>query len=683
MPDAVDRALGRELAAAAAELTADEREWLASCFEDLTVEMEVVTPSEWAERSRYLPPQLTPMPGFYRFEVAPYLREIVDCLAVDSPIREVAVMKGAQVGVTVGVLENGIGYCIDHVTTAPVMMVTADAEMAKNRMEQNIAPMIQDSGLADRIKSADESNKRRSGKTARRLEWEGGGFLVPFGAVNANKLRSISIQYLLRDEIDGWPLTVGRDGDPLKLSQARTAAYEGGRKILDLSTPLLKGTSKIAERFARGDQRYYFVCCLECGHPQVLRFRRTDPDTGEVSGIVWETDGGRLVPDSVRYLCEKCGHPHTNDDKTRLLSPENGAEWRPTAEPASPDVRSYHLSALYSPVGMQTWAGCVSQWLEAWDEEKSRARDMEQLQTFYNNVLGEPFEVRGEKIRFEQVSPHRRREYRLGQVPNELATRVAGSPILLLTCAVDVHKEELPVGVVGWARGRRPFLLDYWRMEGDTEQLDNPATWDRLRQLIEAGDPADPGSWAYVADDGKRYRVQLTLIDSGYRADHVYQFCAEYEAGVFPVKGRQEPPKATNREFSAFQTPMGTTAYSVTVDMYKDRLSAALRRSWDGQSMQPPGHFNAPLDISDDALKELTRETKQAKIDARTGKRLGFEWRRPSGAANELWDILVYNSAALDIIAWDVCRNQLGLEFVSWPAFWELAENEKLYFVQE
>jgi terminase, large subunit len=662
-----------ELMSTLLDFTAEQREWLAQQFDALTTELVVMTPATWAEEKRYLPPSVTSLPGYYSFDVAPYLRQIVDCLSVDSPVREVAIMKGAQLGLTVGVLENTIGYYVDHVKTAPVMLVTADSELAKLRMESYITPMFQFSGLDVLIKSADETNTRKTGKTDRKIEWVGGGFLVPFGAQNANKLRSLSIQVMLRDEIDGWPDQVGKDGDPLKLTTARTAAYESSRKILDISTPLIKGQSKIQHRFAQGDQRYYFVCCLKCGFAQTLRWRRTNNETGEVSGIVWETESERLVPDSVRYLCESCGHAHSNDDKTRLLSPDHGAEWRPTAIATSPHYRSYHLSALYSPVGMQTWEGCVQQWLDAWDVANNRARDNGKLQAFYNNVLGDPFELRGEKLRFDNVSAHRRSWYQFGEIPNEATVRHCSGPVLLLTCAVDVHKDNLAVGVFGWCRDRRAVLIDYWRFEGDTERLDDPGTWERLRQLIETRE--------YVADDGKRYRVQLTLVDSGYRSDDVYRFALDYEAGVYPVKGRDVTPKsATIREFSAYTTPMGTTAYGVTVDLYKDRWSAALRRGWDGESVQPEGHFNAPLDVTDKQLKELTAETKRERIEKSTGKRIGFEWYRPSGAANELWDLLVYNNAALDLIAWDVCRNQLALEFVNWTAFYDTAISDKLFF---
>jgi phage terminase large subunit GpA-like protein len=652
-----------------------DHEWLAQRCEALTDSMAMLSPSEWAEKKRYLPPSVTNLPGYYRFDVSPYLREIVDCLSIDSPVREISVQKGAQVCATVGILENAIGYFIDVVKSAPCMLVTADAELAKLRMESYITPMLQFSGLEPLIRSTDEKNTRKTGKTDRKIEWYGGGFLVPLGAQNANKLRSISIQMLLRDEIDGWPDKVGKDGDPIQLSAARTSAFEDSCKVVDLSTPLIKGQSKIAKRYALGDQRKYFVPCLKCGFQQELRWRVEDKDTGEVTGIVWQTDEktGALIPGSVRYLCCNCGHAHVNEDKTRMLAPENGAQWRPTAVATKPAHRSYHISALYSPVGMQTWDACVQLWLEAWDTVRSHPRDIPKLQVFYNNVLGEPFEMRGEQVRFDVVSAHRRHEYRSGEIPNLWTSQYCGGPVLLLTCAVDVHKDNLATAVFGWCRGSRALLVEYHRFRGDTEHLDNPETWGQLRDLIEER--------TFIADDGKRYQIQLTLIDSGYRSDDVYRFAADYSAGVLPVKGREAPPKsALIREFSPYRTPMGTDAYGITVDIYKDRWSAALKRYWDGQGSQPEPFFNAPIDLKDAELKELTVEVKRERIDARTGQRLGFEWYRPSGAANELWDLLVYNNAGLEMIAQNVCIGQLEMKAVDWRAFYDVIEKQKLFF---
>lgn len=584
-----------------------------------------------------------------------------------SPIREVTLQKGAQIGATVGILENTIGYIISHVKNAPVLMLTADAELAKLRMESYITPMIQQSGLQDLIKSIDEVNPRKTGKTDVKIEWIGGGFLIPLGARNPAKLRSVSIQYLLQDEIDGYPDEIGKDGDPVKLADARTKAYHQTRKILRISTPLIKGQSRIAKYFKNGDQRYFNVPCKKCKKLQILRFSGVDKeDTGLIWGLTYKRDGNILRPGSVRYTCRFCGHGHLNSDKVWMM---NHGKWIPTATPKSPDIRSYHLSGLYAPPSMFPWEAIVQAYLEAWDIQNKRPYDLGLLKEFYNNNLGEPFEIRGDRLRFSVVSAHRRTEYQYGEIPNTYASEFTDSPVLLLTCAVDVHEEELFVAVFGWTRGNRTFLIDYFVYKGQVKNIDDPDTWGCLQDLIEERE--------YIADDGKKYRIEITLIDSGYLPDQVYRFCSLYESGVFPVKGRTMPTKSVSgfKEFHPFVSNLGTRAFNVNVDIYKDRWSGALRRNWFGKDFQPHYHFNAPVDCTDKQIKELTAERKREKVEKATGKRVGFEWHRPSGSSNELWDLLIYSNAALDMLAWDLCIERNEMESVIWEIFWDLIEN--------
>jgi phage terminase large subunit GpA-like protein len=648
-------------------------DWVDERIEALTDTKEVLTVSEWAERVRYLPPP-NRFPGPFRWNVTPFMEEIADCLSAESPVREVSLMKGVQTSGTVAVLENAIGYYIDHVKSASVMMVTADRELAQLRMDQNVVPMLQASDLEHLIQSGDETNKRKAGRTSQKMEWLGGGFLIPLGAQNANKMRSIPIQILLRDEVDGWPDVVGKDGDPMQLTMDRTTSYAETRKVLDISTPLIKGSSKIERRFLRGDQRRYHVRCKHCGHHQPLRWRWLNKETGELRGIIWETEEGQLVRDSVRWLCAECGGEHWNEDKITLFDPANGAAWVPTAKAVNEFTRSYHLSGLYSPPGFLSWADQVQLWLESYDDTAGRPIDTGKMQVFYNNVLGKTWEIYGEKIKFSTVSAHRRDFYALGEIPNNWAQVHCDSAAMILTAAVDVQGDYLAVAVFGWTRGQRAILVDYWHWEGDPSQTDDPNTWGRMRDMVENKE--------YIADDGRRYRVAITLIDSswGELVDQVYSVASEYAASVYPIKGRQLPIRgARHSEFAPFTTTMGTKAFHVTVDLYKERWAARLRRPWDGMSRQPDGHFNAPADLPDKMLEELTKETKQPRKDS-SGKTVGYEWFRPQGARNELWDLLVYNNAALEMVMWDVCTGQLGLEYVNPEAFWEIAETEKLFF---
>ena len=48
-------------------------------------------------------------------------------------------------------------------------------------------------------------------------------------------------------------------------------------------------------------------------------------------------------------------------------------------------------------------------------------------------------------------------------------------------------------------------------------------------------------------------------------------------------------------------------------------------------------------------------------------------WHRPPGVNNELWDLLIYCMAGIDIFARLTCLGNLELRDTDWKAFWEYA----------
>ena len=158
----------------------------------------------------------------------------------------------------------------------------------------------------------------------------------------------------------------------------------------------------------------------------------------------------------------------------------------------------------------------------------------------------------------------------------------------------------------------------------------------------------------------------------GESYDAVINFCGDYASGVVPIVGRDRPDKSQKIEtFSEFETKLKTFGYKIVVDYYKDRLAPVLRREWkEEQGQQKRYHFNAPVDTTDDELKQLTAETKKEKID--TKGVTTFFWYRPSGRKNELWDLLVYGHAAVEMIAWAYSEeNDLDFSQFSWNEFWD------------
>ncbi len=111
---------------------------------------------------------------------------------------------------------------------------------------------------------------------------------------------------------------------------------------------------------------------------------------------------------------------------------------------------------------MQPWHKMVADWLNAYDVDRKAPKNPGLLQVFYNNNLATPYDITGEKLSFSVASSHRRTEYHFGEIPNKThAEQFTDSPILLLTCQVDVHDENLAVSVMGWTEDARCYVIDY------------------------------------------------------------------------------------------------------------------------------------------------------------------------------------------------------------------------------
>ena len=104
-----------------------------------------------------------------------------------------------------------------------------------------------------------------------------------------------------------------------------------------------------------------------------------------------------------------------------------------------------------------------------------------------------------------------------------------------------------------------------------------------------------------------------------------------------------------------------------------------LRRNWrHEEGVQDEYTFNAPVDTTGDELRELTREIKKEK-ELPSGLKV-WVWYRPGGAPQELWDLMVYGHASVEILAWSVCIKYFEAEQVDLPRFWQLCEVDQLYF---
>lgn len=315
--------------------------------------------SDWADRHRILPPT-SAEPGRWRTDRTPYLRAVMDALSTSSPHERVVLMKGAQTGGSEAGL-NWLGYIIQN---APgiAMLVMPSLDMVRRNTTVRIDPLIEATPALRDLVSAPRS--RDAGNSLFRKSFPGGQ-LVMTGANSAVGLRSTPVRYLFLDEVDGYPGDADGEGDPVDLAIQRTTTFRGRRKIYMVSTPTLKGHSRIEAAFLDSDQRYFHIPCQHCGDMAPITWAR----------IRWP-EGQR---DAAYLVCDACGGVHHEHDKSRLLA---SGEWRPTVL-GDGRTAGFHLSSLYSP--WETWA-------EIAQEHARVAKDPARLQVWVNTKLGESWE---------------------------------------------------------------------------------------------------------------------------------------------------------------------------------------------------------------------------------------------------------------------------------------------------
>ncbi|MBD5437685.1 MAG: hypothetical protein HDR37_03800 [Treponema sp.] len=649
-------------------------DFLIARFGALTERREYVAPSDYIESVRYIDKSLSPFPGKFSYQKFPYFREIVDRLSPADPVRYVFVMKGNQCGYTTGVLEAGMMYYLGSVPEEQAL-VLPDGTMATDYAKTKLELCIDNCGLRPLIASQAKKAKgaKDTGDTTLRKQYPGGSLRV-FGGGSGNRFRNFSYKVIFADEADALLTKIKGEGDVFSLLSARQDAFSAHSKLVIGSTPKEESTSLIYRLFASGDQRYYFVPCKFCGGMQRLEWAVWDDKdkSRQVGGIVWKSDpDGRPLLDTVGYKCRFCGEVMKNYDKSEIIP---HGEWRSTEHAARADAASYHITALYNPPGMFSWEDYVSAWAEAWDIKNNRIRDKEKYRTFRNLKQGLPFREQHEQITYEKAIRFRRFGFARGHVPNKMAVADTGSPVLIVIGSVDVQEQGLYMDIVGYTDGGNSFTIDFKWIAGDVRTFGGP--WNELAELFNSGRFAD--------EDGRTYRISMMLVDSGHYTDWVYSFVQRFSAGVYACKGMDWIKSGESYQLFSPATLERTglpLAYHINTGKMKDRISEEMNRLyWNDGQRQPPWYPNFPEDFGDDFFKMFEAEEKVDIVDKLTGRWLKRIWRWKYGAANHAFDTRVYNKAALEIFADDICRHELGMKALDWGAFWSYCAMTKAFY---
>jgi phage terminase large subunit GpA-like protein len=590
--------------------------------------------SEWADAKYYLSAESAAEPG--RWHTLPYQREPMDTIT-DPRVDEVSFLKSARVGYT-KMIGAAIGYHVDY-DPCGILVIQPTEDDAKGYSKEEIEPLLRDCpDVGDKFVKARNKVDSLLHKRFR------GGILQLAGARSPGSFRRVSRRVIIGDEVDGYPVSAGKEGDPLKLADRRSE-YFWNRKRIWGSTPTLAGVSRIEQKFFEGDQRRYYVPCPHC--------HETHEDGGMqvlvMSNLRWPE--GR--PDLASFACIHCGCEIEHAQKRWMV--ERGA-WRPGPHDQFPNLpkpkgstthRSFHIWAAYSYSPNASWGQIATEFGDA------TKGGPEQLKTFVNTVLGETWKESTDPPDYERLY-ERRERYERGTCP---------VGVLFLTAAVDVQGNRLIYEVIGWGRGKENWSIEYAVIPGDTSNTTTNGPWSEVDSLLDR-------TFAHAC--GSELRIKLLAVDSSDQTQTVYNWARTKDhARVMVVKGNDSTSALIGSPSKVDVTKHGKQIgklqlWRVGGPVAKGELYGwlKLQQPTDEQraagARTPPGYVHFP-EYGEDYFKQLTAE--RLVLKTRT-------WEPIPGRENHVLDLRVYNRAAASLLGidraneanWRRLEREVGLE---------------------
>jgi len=576
--------------------------------------------SEYIEGNRVMPVN-TPFPGFWENSRTPYAVEIMDNMSPFSPVQVTDVMKGAQIGLTAAA-ENVIGYWMDA-CPAEILYCSATDGLLEKWATKRLEPLIDSIGMREKIGiTANIAGSRRTGDKMFAKSFIGGNLSMA-SAQSASGLRSDSIRVIVLDEIDGAPreLTTG-EGNWLDVAMARLNAWGARSKALRFSTPTTSQISLIKECYEEGDRRKFNVPCVHCGTMMVLEFQH----------LRHEMRAGQLY--KVWYECPHCQGEIQNYHKGAML--EAGV-WVPTAVPSSKNRRSYHISSMYSPIGMMTWFSLYQKYLDA--KEKPGG-----MRSFVNLYMGKPYKETGSRPKLEKVIALRG-EYREKEVPDGVLFLTAGADVQQGSFGDPNNPPRVEMEICGHGAGFRTWSIAYLVFPGEITDPFSGA-WENLDKW------ARDGGLQYRRSDDRAFQTQLVFIDSGdgNTIDAVYNFTSRWQ-NCYPSKGfgalvkrkQEKGDEAGPSNFKRYRVAKSNRSgdinfVEISTNYYKSHFYNNLRIERRDFEPQRPGFCDFPRDRGEKYFKMATAEEK-----LKDGSFLA------GGRRNEALDCRVMNQCAADL----------------------------------
>ncbi len=559
---------------------------------------------EWAELYRYLSPEdskkaLLGDPK-WSYEGFQYLKALGEAFS-NPKVREISVIKAGQTGFTQELL-NCIAWAIDN-APGPMLVLYPTETNAERFSKRKLEPMLRDT---PRMQGKVSDPTKRDGNNSMLEKTFPGGFVSIISAKSVNNLSMQSIMYLLIDEYDRIDRIAGAEGDTVEIVSKRLQGFREISKQVNISTPTVAGSSRIADKYSQSNQSQLWLPCPSCGKMQVLRW-------AQIKG--WRISKGVYRPEHTFYECEHCNEQLTERDKYVML---REGEW--VAQ--RPEIIKHvglHISELYST--LSTWGDVVEQFL------RTKGNQFK-FQTWVNLVLGETYESNESSIP-DDVILKRKEDFSIERIPEGA---------VFLTASGDVQKDRIEMGIIGWGENEESWWLDHKVFYGNPETIystEENNIYYRIEQYLDS---------KFLHDSGVYLRIQSCGIDTGYATTHVQKFIKlmnkKGKSWIFALQGDSGKAGAAVINRGTVSNKLRVRQFSVGTFTVKNIIFTRL-----GIDTFGAGYIHIPNWADEEFAKQLTAEKKIPKYNK--GVMTGEQWVKIR-SRNEILDLTVYNLAALE-----------------------------------
>lgn len=443
-----------------------------------------------------------------------------------------------------------------------------------------------------------DKNNKNAANNSKQTQLVNGTFIYWLNLNTPGNLRGITCRVVLLDEVSNVEIT--DEGNPIKLAEARTSTFGDDALVVVSSTPLYKDDLINAE-YNLSDQRRYFVTHT-CGHEYTFEWE-------QVAFSFKQLENGRSIPDSTttRLLCPHCGVEIDEHTRHQMV---NKGRWIATNPNGEKGVVGYQISRMVSP--LNSIEEMVSKFADALYNFN--------LQTFYNNELGLPFEDEYQKeLDVIQLESLREDEFNLQAIPDS---------VLGICIGVDQQLDRLEATVLGFDE-KNVYVLGHEFFYGhDCTKIESPA-WAELdafcRQQFRTVSGRDTPTLAVFVDS------------SNGNATATVRTWVRKSSKYHSIKGRS----TTTGELFKASTEAKYPLLLLNVHEQKNNIRKLLNLMLSESPEDSPTQLRFSSSLPSDYFEQLSAE----ELKPAGGK---LVWRlKKSQKRNEALDCLVYAMIAI------------------------------------